>query len=290
MIKQMLKPKTKAHLPLPMRLAAWQVLEIFSPRTFWRLKVHQLRRRSFEHELRIAPHLCNPHKISIDIGASVGFYSVNICENSARCIAFEPRPDQAARLLRMVSATGLRIQVEALALSDSAGFACLRVPTGDPGRSSIEGANHMEVGDGNTEISVTVTKRSLDEYGLLEVGFIKIDVEGHEMAVLRGAENTLRNSMPIILVEIEERHRAGATRQIPAYLAGLGYEGFFVLNHQVIPIAHFDSSIHQNVQRLAESTQGCESHEGYVNNFFFLPIGNCERLKRAVSLVASTEV
>jgi hypothetical protein len=69
----------------------------------------------------------------------------------------------------------------------------------------------------------------LDDYALDRVGFIKIDVEGHELAVLKGAEATIRGSMPSLLVEIEERHSLCGIQNVTAFLTGLRYEGFFVL-------------------------------------------------------------
>jgi FkbM family methyltransferase len=59
--------------------------------------------------------------------------------------------------------------------------------------------------------SERVSVRRLDDIDLGGgVGFLKIDVEGHEEAVLAGASRTLKQSMPAVLVEVEERHHTGA--------------------------------------------------------------------------------
>ena len=52
-----------------------------------------------------------------------------------------------------------------------------------------------------------IKKTSLDEYNFShEIGFIKIDVEGHELEIIRGGKNFLKHHKPVMLIEIEERH------------------------------------------------------------------------------------
>ena len=238
-----------------------------------------------EYELRVAPLLCDIRKISLDIGADQGSYSLNIWNRSANCIAFEPRPVQAAMIRDMAIAKGLRIEVRAVALSDSPGVAMLRMLTKDPGRSTIESANRLEDPNGSPQTSVSVPKMRLDDYELGEVGFIKIDVEGHELAVLKGAEKTIRASAPNILVEIEERHHTGAIGDVSAFLTSLGYEGFFILDGKVSPIANFDRSVLQIPANIGSWKEGWKKRGVYVNNFFFLPKGSGDVLVAAVSSV-----
>jgi FkbM family methyltransferase len=66
----------------------------------------------------------------------------------------------------------------------------------------------------------------LDDAGLTDVAAMKIDVEGAELEVLRGAWMTLRRRRPLLSIEIEERHRTGSTRAVPELLHDLGYEGW----------------------------------------------------------------
>jgi hypothetical protein len=67
----------------------------------------------------------------------------------------------------------------------------------------------------------------LDDAGLADVTAIKIDVEGAELEVLRGAWMTLQRWRPCLSMEIEERHRTGRTRAVPELLRDLGYQGWF---------------------------------------------------------------
>src|SRR5690606_11886840 len=58
----------------------------------------------------------------------------------------------------------------------------------------------------HTEVPVRIAP--LDSRGLDEVDFIKIDVEGHELAVLRGASKTIEENRPVILVEVKPENEA----------------------------------------------------------------------------------
>jgi FkbM family methyltransferase len=256
---------------------AWQIRSVVS-----KLLGHKKQESAVEIEWSVAPFLCDRNKISLDIGADHGGYARLICNHSKKCIAFEARPDQAAMIRGSATARSLPISVESVALSDSEGFAKMRVLTRDPGRGTIEPLNSLTDPDGSPETSLTVPKKCLDSYGLTDVGFIKIDVEGHELAVLKGAEKTIRDSIPNLLVEVEERHHSGAIESVSSFLATLGYEGFFILEGIVHPFADFDKSSHQNPANIASWKDGWKRFGIYVNNFFFLPAGKGDVLRRAV--------
>jgi hypothetical protein len=88
--------------------------------------------------------------------------------------------------------------------------------------------------------------------------------------VLRGAEATLRRSMPALLVEIEQRHLPeGAVDETFAYLAAIGYEGYALFPTALRPLAAFDLERHQ----LAYLGRGFVLYEmpyGYVCDFLFV--------------------
>jgi hypothetical protein len=110
---------------------------------------------------------------------------------------------------------------------------------------------------------VTTVDRCVATNALARVDFIKCDVEGHERDVFEGAADTLKTHRPTLLFECEERHRPrGGVRGVFAYLAGLGYEGFFFDAHGTRPVDAFDISIHQ-----------ADGARTYVNNFVFRPRG-----------------
>jgi hypothetical protein len=102
---------------------------------------------------------------------------------------------------------------------------------------------------------------------------MKIDVEGHELAALRGASGTIENSLPNLLIEAEERHRKDAVISVLVFLSKYGYTGLFHVNGKLRPIEEFDASAHQDA-----STAG----KPYVNNFIFIHKSKMAKFHAAV--------
>jgi FkbM family methyltransferase len=192
-------------------------------------------------------------KLAIDAGANVGVYSYWIARSASEVVAFEPQP----RLAKRLAASGIPgVTVHNVALSDADGVAELHVP-----RSSYSGIASLKELDvpANT---VQVHLATLDSFELADVGFFKIDVEGHEEPLLHGAEESLRRSSATVYVEIEERHNPGGLARIQAWLADLGYTDVQFRQHAVMhPFAEFDLERDQLQQRPRTAA--------YANNFIF---------------------
>ncbi len=217
-----------------------------------------------EKEIRFLSRLCNKNKTSIDVGANYGGYLCPMIKHSQNCIAFEPIVEIAAILREGFESTA--VEIFPAALSDHCGTARLKYPVYHPGYSTIEPANRL-VGKIRHDKAIAIPEvhvRTLDSYLFKNIGFIKIDVEGHEIEVLRGAVNTLKDSKPNLLVEIEERHRHGAIALVTAFLAGLGYQGYFQHNGKLVSLNKFDVAREQNPKRPRD----------YVRNFIF----SCEAI------------
>ena len=231
-------------------------------------------------ELRLLRYLCDGNRASIDIGASAGGYTVHLLNHSTKCYAFEPRPDAGEYLNRLLTARPHpRLRVVTVALSDRTGEASLKVVTADTGRSTIEVANPVERA-GAIEV-LTVPTRRLDDYvEIMEpVGCIKIDVEGHEEAVLRGAASILLRDRPSLIIEIEERHKPGSLTAVRRYLGELGYRGFFFRGGRLHQIESFRLDAHQNVVEIAAKVGG---ESAYINNFLFFALESLPKVRHLI--------
>lgn len=249
-------------------------VKALAPRLFWRRKYCILQRLGEDRsDVALVRSLCDPNRVSLDIGADVGEFTIAMLSASRAVIAFEPRPAQARDLAAMFDAVGVPVRVEAVALSDQPGVTAMRVVSDDPGRSTIDSDNVLTDSHGSPIDTIEVSVKRLDDLALHNVGLVKIDVEGHELAVLRGAADTLRRERPAILVEAEERHHPNAVAEITQFLAGLGYSGYFELADQRRPVAEFDAAQHQNPANIAGAEQGWAARGVYVNNFVFVPTG-----------------
>jgi FkbM family methyltransferase len=244
-----------------------------APRLFWRRKYGILQRLGEARpDVRLVASLCDPDRVSLDIGADVGEFTIAMLASSRSVIAFEPRPAQARELASMFDAVGAPVRVEAVALSDKPGVTTMRVVESDPGRSTIDSDNALGDAGGAVE-SIAVPVKRLDDLSLGDVGLVKIDVEGHELAVLRGATDTLARNRPAVLVEAEERHHRGAVAAITELLTGLGYEGYFDAGDGRRPVEEFDAARHQDPANIGGREDGWAARGVYVNNFVFVPKG-----------------
>ena len=213
----------------------------------------------------IRRHL-RPTDIACDIGANKGsfIYWLSSWCRSGRVIAFEPQPELARRLETVCRVLKLdNVRVEAKAAYSRSGTQDLFVPRGhQPGASLNRKATE---GESFEILSVPVV--SLDEYfgAHDKIGLLKIDAEGAEFEILKGAERILRQYAPLLVFECENRHfTRGDVSDVFAYLEGLGYQGHFVCRNELLPISSFDAAVHQR-----QSGEWFFKSKDYCNNFIF---------------------
>jgi FkbM family methyltransferase len=218
-------------------------------------------------ELHLLSSLCDENKCSVDIGAYVGDYAFHMLRHSKRCHVFEPRPKAIERIKERLGATSLPLTLHAVALSDSEGEMPLRVAPECTERSTLETGNPLENFE---EQHTTVSVRRLDNCDLGEIGCIKIDVEGHEEAVVKGGMQTIRRDRPSLIIEAEERHNPGTIGRLTSVLRPLGYEGYFLKDGGLRPLDSFD--VHEHQISILEGKY-IDNKKKYINNFIFM----CEK-------------
>jgi FkbM family methyltransferase len=179
--------------------------------------------------------LARPGSAAVDVGANIGMYTVPLASAvgpQGTVLAFEPFPANAARLRENIDRNGLtNVEAQELALGERSGETLLYVAT-DSLYHSTEWVPH-----GSAAQTFSVPVASLDvvwrERGALLVSVLKVDVEGAEPAVLRGATELLTACRPSILVEAVSSARLD---ELVSVLDPLGYtqtrrSGFSPVNY-----------------------------------------------------------
>jgi FkbM family methyltransferase len=150
--------------------------------------------------------LVNAGDCCIDVGANLGYYTISLANwvgPTGLVVAFEPFPGNFAILEKNVHLNQLQnVILERSALSDCNGSLQLIYGVEEQFSATPSVGGYAVEGE---RVSINVPARRLDDYaaGLERTpDFIKIDVEGAELAVLEGARRTLAAVGPILLVEI----------------------------------------------------------------------------------------
>lgn len=170
--------------------------------------------------MRLWAKACEGRRAVMDVGANTGLFAL-----VAKCIApeaavhcFEPLPRIRMRLQENLKLNGYDIHVHGSALSDHAGNATIFQDIADHGYlASLEPGHAGEIG--SIEVKVERMDDVLKRAGIAEVDLLKIDVERHEPAVLRGMGRYLHNR-PTIFIEVLNDDLA---RGIQNAIDGIGY-------------------------------------------------------------------
>ena len=217
----------------------------------------------------------------VDVGAHDGRLTLPLAQLPAsRVVAFEPLPPAFARLQQAMSAAWggklpPHVTLRREALAERNGMTTISAPriggvVQEEWASISKDYAALREADPRIEAVVTwsVPLLRLDDPELADVTAIKIDVEGAELEVLRGAWMTLQRWRPCLSIEIEERHRAGSTRAVPELLRDLGYEGWFELFGDWRRIEQLDLA---TMQRASPSPAEFTVSHPYVFSFYFVP-------------------
>jgi FkbM family methyltransferase len=159
-------------------------------------------------------HFVRPGMIVYDIGASVGFHSLLLATMGAKVYSFEPNPFSYPSLLRQIATNPeLSIHPQPYALSDECGNTGLHTEW-----KSMAYTSMSYIADTGRTI---IERRTLDSLDLPPPDLIKIDVEGHEVRVLKGGLEKLKLHRPIILCDYHDERTFPTVKEL---LEPIGYE------------------------------------------------------------------
>lgn len=213
-----------------------------------------------EAELRLVRRMADPRRPALDIGANIGTYTYFLERHAAKVSAYEPNPGLAMRLRRIFP----DVDVRARAVSDKPGRLELRIPV-EHGRAQHELGSIVQGFDDSADvIRHEVDVVTVDGESFEDVGFIKIDVEQNEIAVLTGARATIERCRPIMMSEVSPLLYGRPIPEVFSFVTDLGYVGWFGYGGGHLPFAEFDPDRHANPERF-----GTPDFMG--GNVFFVP-------------------
>jgi len=228
----------------------------------------------FEPELARLAELCPPGcGTAVDVGGWYGPWTRRMSKRADQVVTIEPVP-HLARLLS--SAAPPNVRVVRAAASDHPGTARLWLPPDDAGDRGVSSLIRRDIHGRALEVPCI----TLDGLDLRDVGFIKIDVDGNELAVLRGAKAILTRDRPALFIELESRIQPIAP--VVDHLADLGYTGWVLPGRTWLPLNRFPLEAHQ-ADTSYVVTQGLLRRAlpfrgpRYVNSVLFLPDGRRPR-------------
>lgn len=213
--------------------------------------------------------------VAIDIGAALGSYSWILNRVARTVYAFEPGNAHYSYLSRVI--VGTKIHLVRAAVGSVRGHANLYIPGAD--------SNALHSATLSTDNPITETPTAHVEQveqvtldGFLDerldparrVDFLKIDVEGYELEVLKGALGTLSQHFPVIICEIEARHN-------PSYgevFELLGTLGYCCHIFRAGRCERLDNTRIEDVQleqdlKVRMSEEHDPENNAYINNFLF---------------------
>lgn len=266
------------HIKLLLKRTAWKILphstvQLVKKRHYLRLLCSSLLEK--EPELRVVRYLVKPGDTVIDIGANVGVYSKILSElvgPDGHVYSIEPFPPTFEILCYNVRKLRLdNVETINVAVSDSEAIVTMALPYDSSGAETHYRAfivkDHADTRKEMTNVqATTIDSRFLS--ASRTISFIKCDVEGHELACIKGAAKFLARSQPAWLIEVSGE---------PNDTDSAAHDVFKILHDQGYFAWWFDGS------KLRKRRPGDKS-----TNYFFLKDNHIDILNKSELKVLST--
>ncbi|WP_431299525.1 FkbM family methyltransferase [Tabrizicola sp. BL-A-41-H6] len=162
---------------------------------------------------------------AIDVGANIGNHSLFFARHFPSVVSLEPHP-RTFRLLACNADLVPNVVALNVGASDAKAVVTVAQDLLNLGATSVRPSDRP-IGLGSKPVTLNLVPiDTIQEVTVQRVSFIKLDIEGHEEAALRGAEQTLRRDMPVVAMEVlPEDIKEGSTPSIDL-LRSLGYTSF----------------------------------------------------------------
>lgn len=212
-------------------------------RSPWLYRAATVVRRDPDHDRRVLLGTVETGDRVLDVGAHVGRHALLLSHRvgpDGRVTAFEPATNTADRLRRHLAHHGRHrnVRVVQAALAEQDGVATLHRPGDDHGHASLEPHRHGAWNRGEPIHRETVPVTTLDLWATAAhpgvVHFVKMDVEGAELATLRGGVGLITTHRPLLYLEVYAdwtRSFGYRPADLVHFLAGLGYDRWLRAAH-----------------------------------------------------------
>jgi FkbM family methyltransferase len=213
-----------------------------------------LKNKKYEPELAaVVDKYLDPKQDVIDIGANIGLFTVLMAKKlkpPCKVLAVEPTPVAFSNLKKNIQRNGVADRAylfEGIATEKKGRFP-LNMIEGKEEYSSLGNLVHPSI-EGQQQQVIQVEGETIDNLvrkNKLQPGFIKIDAEGAEMLVLRGAKVTLQQYHPIVITELSDlllKTLGSSALEIVAFFNENGYEVMNIEHPDEPIISPFDGSV-----------------------------------------------
>lgn len=240
------------------------------------IRAYKYLNKTDAEEIRYIRKNLGPGDAAFDIGAHKGAYTYwmrRSVKDTGKIVCVEPQPKLVAYLKKVFGIFGfsnILIMDCAVSEKDSKGVITVDGPPGNISQGArIDDQAKIRGKRDFHEIDVQI--RSIDsiaEETGMEPKLVKIDVEGHELSVLKGMRRIFEEIRPIIVLECEKQHLSDHTVfDVFNLILEKGYSGYYLQDGHKHPLDRFD--VQRDQWRYIE--QGIRLDRNYINNFVFEP-------------------
>lgn len=176
--------------------------------------------------------IMEPDWLVVDIGANIGYYALQEAKVVSEVIALEPSPENYETLEMNIDLNNyFNIGAYQMAIGDHVGHVDFEI---------ARACNWSSVAFARKEGTIVVQMETLDKFlNGNKVDYVRMDVEGYEMNVLKGMAKVLKEHKPRLFIEVHRdklRNYGSSQRELLEYLSGFGYsiEKSFIMGRESV--------------------------------------------------------